>query len=404
MAYIGKSPTGTGIRQRYYFTATGSETSLSGTDDNNLTLSFSDGAYVDVYLNGVLLVAGTDYNTSTANTISGLSALAANDIAEIVVYDVFTVADTVSAKDGGTFSGNIDVTGTITSDGLTVDSSTASLIENTSGSGIARLNIQSTTNDGYQHAGIGLKDGTNQSELMLVSGNNFAISHGGSERVRITSDGNVGIGTSSPTTTSGFETGKFIEVENSGTASDATDNASIQIKSDSRHSLLSLMSNSAYSGYINFGDGDDNDVGQIRYNHSNNTLRLRVNGGEVATLNGTGQLLLDSEGGSNLTVNVQQGSAKVWCKYNASHSVGDSFNVTSVTDGGTGRGTVTIATNMDNANYVVGFASSVPGSPAVNGLRVSAIATTSYTTQQVNNTGGYTDSTLHMTSVHGDLS
>jgi hypothetical protein len=98
MAYIGKSPTGTGIRQRYYFTATGSETSLSGTDDNNLTLSFSDGAYVDVYLNGVLLVAGTDYNTSTANTISGLSALAANDIAEIVVYDVFTVADTVSAK------------------------------------------------------------------------------------------------------------------------------------------------------------------------------------------------------------------------------------------------------------------------------------------------------------------
>ena len=78
MAYIGKSPTGTGIRQRYYFTATGGETSLSGTDDNNLTLSFTDGAYVDVSLNGVALVAGTDYNTSTANTISGLSALAAN--------------------------------------------------------------------------------------------------------------------------------------------------------------------------------------------------------------------------------------------------------------------------------------------------------------------------------------
>ena len=107
MAYIGKSPTGTGIRQRYYFTATGSETSLSGTDDNNLTLSFTDGAYVDVSLNGVALVAGTDYNTSTANTISGLSALAANDVVEIIVYDVFTVADTVSASNGGTFSGNV---------------------------------------------------------------------------------------------------------------------------------------------------------------------------------------------------------------------------------------------------------------------------------------------------------
>ena len=68
MAYIGKSPDGTGVRSRFYFTATGGETSLSGTDDNNATLVFADGAYVDVYLNGILLVAGTDYNTSTANT------------------------------------------------------------------------------------------------------------------------------------------------------------------------------------------------------------------------------------------------------------------------------------------------------------------------------------------------
>ncbi len=113
MAYIGKSPTGTGVRQRYYFTATGGETSLSGADDNSNTLVFSDGNYVDVSLNGIALVAGTDYNTSTANTIAGLSALSASDIVEIVVYDIFTVADTVSAKDGGTFSGNVAMGGTL---------------------------------------------------------------------------------------------------------------------------------------------------------------------------------------------------------------------------------------------------------------------------------------------------
>lgn len=113
MAYIGKSPTGTGVRSRYYYTATGGETSLSGADDNSNTLVFSDGNYVDVSLNGIALVAGTDYNTSTANTISGLSALSASDIVEIVVYDIFTVADTVSAKDGGTFSGNVAMGGTL---------------------------------------------------------------------------------------------------------------------------------------------------------------------------------------------------------------------------------------------------------------------------------------------------
>jgi hypothetical protein len=114
MAYIGKSPTGTGVRSRYYFTASGGETSLSGADDSGATLSFTDGAYVDVSLNGVALVAGTDYNTTTANTIGGLSALSASDIVEILVYDVFTVADTVSASAGGTFSGDVVFTGAVT--------------------------------------------------------------------------------------------------------------------------------------------------------------------------------------------------------------------------------------------------------------------------------------------------
>ena len=54
MAYIGKSPSGTGVRSRFYFTqSSGGGTSISGTDDNNKTLSFSDGSHGYVYLNGV---------------------------------------------------------------------------------------------------------------------------------------------------------------------------------------------------------------------------------------------------------------------------------------------------------------------------------------------------------------
>jgi hypothetical protein len=92
MAYIGKSPTGSGVRTRYYYTATGGETSISGADDNGRTLSFTDAEYVDVYMNGVLLVHGTDYGTGTANTISSLAPLSSGDIIEIVVYDIYTVA------------------------------------------------------------------------------------------------------------------------------------------------------------------------------------------------------------------------------------------------------------------------------------------------------------------------
>ena len=113
MPYIGKSPH-FGVRNRFIYTATGDETSKSGADDNGATLTFTDGAYVDVYLNGVLLKPDTDYVTSTANTIGSLSALSTSDILEVIVYDVFSVSDTVSAASGGTFQGAVGFNGDIT--------------------------------------------------------------------------------------------------------------------------------------------------------------------------------------------------------------------------------------------------------------------------------------------------
>lgn len=92
MSYLGKTPT-QAVRQRYVFTATGGETSLSGGDDSSNTLTYTDGEYIDVMLNGVQLIAGSDYNTNTANTIGGLTALTASDVVEVMVYDVFSVAN-----------------------------------------------------------------------------------------------------------------------------------------------------------------------------------------------------------------------------------------------------------------------------------------------------------------------
>ena len=119
MAYLGRSTDGFGVRDRFVFTASGSETSISGADDNSRTLKYEDGTYVDVFMNGVLLLRGTDYNTNTANTISGLASLAASDIIEVIVYDVFTVADTVSKTSGGTFTGAVTTEGGLTSTTVT---------------------------------------------------------------------------------------------------------------------------------------------------------------------------------------------------------------------------------------------------------------------------------------------
>jgi len=113
MPYIGKSPS-FGVRNRFVFTPDAGATSVSGADANSSTLTFTDGAFVDVYLNGVLLKPTTDYNTNTANTIAGLTATVANDEVTVIVYDVFAVGDTVSAVNGGTFSGGVNIDGAVT--------------------------------------------------------------------------------------------------------------------------------------------------------------------------------------------------------------------------------------------------------------------------------------------------
>lgn len=143
MAYIGKSPQ-LGVRSRFYFTATGGETSLSGASDNGAVLLFTDGNYVDVSLNGVALVAGTDYTTTTTNTISNLAALAANDIVEIIVYDVFSVADSLTS--GGTINGGLTVSGTAALNEVTFNKAVAGKTDIRSVSGATTLDFDTYQN------------------------------------------------------------------------------------------------------------------------------------------------------------------------------------------------------------------------------------------------------------------
>jgi hypothetical protein len=79
---------------RYKFVATGGETSVSGTDANGLTLSYLAGKE-QVYLNGVLLVRGSDYTASNGTSITGLAALTASDVLEVITFTSFDLATAI---------------------------------------------------------------------------------------------------------------------------------------------------------------------------------------------------------------------------------------------------------------------------------------------------------------------
>ena len=127
MPYIGKAPN-FGVRSRFVYQATAGQTSFSGSDSNSLTLTYSDSLYLDVYQNGVLLKAGTDYTATTGTTVVLVVGASLNDIVEMIVYDVFSVNNTYTKTEADTrypFKGNnsiIRLNGQTISADITIDS------------------------------------------------------------------------------------------------------------------------------------------------------------------------------------------------------------------------------------------------------------------------------------------
>ncbi len=135
---------------RWKKTMSGGETTLSGTDDNSISLSYTAG-WEEVFLNGVRLVRGDDYTASTGTTVTGLSpALAASDVVEVFSYTPFNVSNalTVTVIDAkgdllvGTASDTIGRLA-VGTDGhiLTADSTQSSGVKWSAPSGITTLDL-----------------------------------------------------------------------------------------------------------------------------------------------------------------------------------------------------------------------------------------------------------------------
>jgi hypothetical protein len=127
MAYIGKSPS-FGVRNRYIYQATAGQTTFTGSDADSKTLTYTDGLYVDVYQNGVLLKPVTDYASTTGTSVVLVTGASLNDVVEIVVYDAFSIANSYTKTESDTrypFKGNnsiIRLNGQTISADITIDS------------------------------------------------------------------------------------------------------------------------------------------------------------------------------------------------------------------------------------------------------------------------------------------
>jgi len=81
-----------GTANRFKYTATASQTTFTGADDNGNTLAYDSG-FADIYLNGVKLVNGSDFTATTGTSIVLSSGASANDILEVIAYGTFTLSN-----------------------------------------------------------------------------------------------------------------------------------------------------------------------------------------------------------------------------------------------------------------------------------------------------------------------
>lgn len=188
--YIGNIPVPQGTQTRQSFTATASQTSFP-------TIGYTAG-FIDVYLNGVKLIDGTDFTATNGSDVVLTVGASASDVLNVVIFDTFTAlnqtfTDSISVEGSGDFDTAV----------VTVENTTK---ENTEGGRESRLRFRGfKSGDVAPHtlAEIqGSHDGTanDQKGDLIFKTNDGSDNAAPTEAMRITSDQRLGIGTNNPDT------------------------------------------------------------------------------------------------------------------------------------------------------------------------------------------------------------
>ena len=296
--YVGNSPEDIlkTRRRNYYYTATSSQTTFTGADDNGTVLNVNE-SDLEVFMNGVLLDQ-SDYTANTTHIVLSTAA-ATDDILEIQTFNDYFVDSNLS-RFGGNISGSIIPTAnntytlgnttnrfadlylsgttlhlgdqTITSNATHVSMSGEQNVASTvTAQGLNISNQFYVNSDRAQHQTritAPLITGLASDGYISIFGDASA-----SDGLYVKDDGNVGIGTSSPA--------HLLDLLNSGSG-----DATIQVKSTTAGDPTLLFDSAAANrnAVIKFMDQGSFAGGRIQYVHLDDRMDFQSGSSIGATM------------------------------------------------------------------------------------------------------------------------
>ena len=192
-----------GTSARFTFTVSGTPTTISGNDDSGNALAY-DANFMDVYLNGVKLVAGTDFTATNGTSIVLASGASVSDILEVVAFGTFSLASfgagaitsgTLPTTRGGTGLSSLGSAGQVMK---VNDAGNALEFGNASSAEVYGFNLSYSPSTVYYNVAVQSVGGANkyfilgeqQKTLELLEGNTYIFDHPSAHPLRFSTDSN----------------------------------------------------------------------------------------------------------------------------------------------------------------------------------------------------------------------
>ena len=267
-SWIAATSAGNTSLLRYRYVATSGQTTFSGADSNAATLSYTVNNIV-VFLNGVALDQ-TDYTATNGTSVVLTTGAALNDELVIVAFKSFVTADMVPASTGGTYAGAVRFVA-------------------------GSASVPSISVDGDSNTGV-----------FFPAADTVAIGTGGTERLRVDSAGNAGLGVTPSAWRSNY---RAVQVSTSASlVSNVGGGFTFLVENayfDSTDTPRYLIASSTPATYYR------QDGGNHRwYNAPSGTAGNAISFTQAMTLDASGQLMLGTTTPTNtLSVDIQNKSA-----------------------------------------------------------------------------------------------